>query len=54
MLLFAFLYVRGMLVTIHTRLTRLITSWSELPVVLEDAHLRRFTIPLDTINTWEV
>ncbi|KAF3400335.1 hypothetical protein DPV78_005575 [Talaromyces pinophilus] len=51
---FAFLYFRGMLLTIHTRLTRLITPWSELPAILEDAHLRRFTIPLDTINSWEV
>lgn len=51
---FAFLYFRGMLLTIHTRLTRFITPWSELPAILEDAHLRRFTIPLDTINSWEV
>ncbi|KAF5017438.1 hypothetical protein F66182_10633, partial [Fusarium sp. NRRL 66182] len=51
---FAFLYFRGMLLTLHTRLTRIITPWSELPAVLEDAHLRHFTIPLDTINTWEV
>lgn len=33
---------------------RLITPWSELPAILENAHLRRFTIPLDTIDTWEV
>lgn len=51
---FAFVYFRGMLLTLHTRLTRLINPWSELPAILEDAHLRRFTIPLDTINTWEV
>jgi hypothetical protein len=50
----AFVYFRGMLLTLHTRLTRLINPWSELPAILEDAHLRHFTIPLDTINTWEV
>ncbi|KAE8555724.1 hypothetical protein TMatcc_002993 [Talaromyces marneffei ATCC 18224] len=53
-LFFAFLYFRGLLLTLHTRLTRLINPWSELPAILEDAHLRRFTIPLDTINTWEI
>lgn len=31
-----------------------IGPWAETPAFLEDAHLRRFAIPLSLIDTWEV
>lgn len=51
---FTFLYCREVLMTIHTRLAKAISPWPKRPAFLEDAHLRRFTIPLNTINSWEV
>ncbi|KAF2179934.1 hypothetical protein K469DRAFT_295057 [Zopfia rhizophila CBS 207.26] len=43
-----------MLMATNARLPPHLNQWSGLPAYLEDAHLRRFPIHLDTINSWAI